>query len=402
MDEGHRRFDTENLGSLEEEGAKLAVEEGEALVHLDLRLVGLDLREVGVDRQVGREVRGDPVLDVDPGVRIHLPGTEGGDGRVDRSVLDRRDGGEELEIPARGDVRHPLEDPHLREETRLVARHGGPDLVLLILPLDLPDDLEAPAVRLSLRGRRVAEALEGDRHLGDEAVLHDPRPGLEEGVPRPVRRRDRLGDRPGACPEAAPSDRHDAVPLDPVAVDVEVVAALLVEEGVEVDRHQVVRRGAVALHPVRPHHGDVLVVDVESEVDVVGVVGDVGVRRLRARGALDRGLLGELRQVLGAFPRLVVEDAVECGGNGGSSRSRPRPARDEAELLGGGEPPLERLRGALLARPGGLGDLPMQLGEASGEEREEQRPRRAGEGPEDPSARKTDTPPHCRRTRIAR
>ena len=101
-------------------------------------------------------------------------------------------------------------------------------------------------------------------------------------------RRDRLGDRPGAGPETAPPDRHDAVSLDPVAVDVEVVAALLVEEGVEVDRHEVIHRRAVALHPVRPHDADVLVVDVESEIDVVGVVGDVDVRRLGARGTLDR------------------------------------------------------------------------------------------------------------------
>ena len=240
---------------------------------------------------------------------------------------------------------------------------------------------------LPLRGRGIAEALEGDRHLGDVAVLDDPRRALEERVPRPVRGRDRLGDRPGTGPEAAPADRHDAVSLHPVAIDVEVVAALLVEKGVEVDRHEVIHRGAVALHAVRPHDAHVLVVDVESEIDVVGVVGDVDVRRFRARRTLDRGLLGELHQVRGPLPHLVVEHAVEDRGNGDAGRSDPRSAGDEAELLRGRKPAVGRGAHTTPRGPGGLGRLLLSvcLRAASEEEREERRRRQRPAGLGGPS-----------------
>ena len=122
MHHGDGCLDPEDLGTLDEEGPKLAVEEGKALVDLDLGPVGLDLREVRVDGEVGREIRRDPVLDVQPGIGIRVLVHEPGERRVELAVLDRGQGGEELEVAARRDVRHPLEDPHLREEARLVSR----------------------------------------------------------------------------------------------------------------------------------------------------------------------------------------------------------------------------------------------------------------------------------------
>ena len=70
VDEGHRATDLEDAGALEEERAELGIEQREPLVGFDLRLVGFHLREVGVQREVRRHVRGDAVLDVDPGVGV--------------------------------------------------------------------------------------------------------------------------------------------------------------------------------------------------------------------------------------------------------------------------------------------------------------------------------------------
>ena len=183
MDEGDRATDLKDTGALEEERPELGVEEREPLVGFDLRLVGFHLREVGVQREVRRHVRGDAVLDVDPGVGVGIPGGEAAGRFVDRSELHGGEGRQELEIAAGRQVGHAFEEPHLPVETRFVARHRRPDGVLLVLALDFANDLQSPAVRLARTAPRIAEALERNRHLRGVSVVDDLRAGVEQRVP---------------------------------------------------------------------------------------------------------------------------------------------------------------------------------------------------------------------------
>ena len=213
----------------------------------------------------------------------------------------------------------PSSTPHLRHEALDVARHRRPDHVLLVLALDLAHELEAPAVLHAGGPLRIPEALERDGHLRRVAILDDLRPAVEQRLPGPV------GDGNRTPPRLAGVD--DAVALHVVAVEVEVVADLLIHERVEVDRHQVVLPRRVAIHPVRPHDARVGVVQVEAEVDVVAVVGDVDLGLLRRRGAVERRLLHELREHCRRAPHLVVETAVEslaaCRSAAPGRRGRP-------------------------------------------------------------------------------
>jgi len=68
VNELDRRGELEDLGAFEEERAQLVEEERKPLIHRDLRLVRLDLREIWIDREIGGEVGGDAVLQIQPGL----------------------------------------------------------------------------------------------------------------------------------------------------------------------------------------------------------------------------------------------------------------------------------------------------------------------------------------------
>lgn len=140
--------------------------------------------------------------------------------------------------------------------------------------------------------------------------------------------------RPRRAPAApAPTpDRHYTVSLNPISVHVEVVAPLLIEERVEIDGHEVVRPGSVALAPIRPHDRGVLIVNVEAEVDVVRVVRDVDVGLLGGGRAIERGLLSEFGDVSRGSPDVVVQESIDMGGCVGSGRGHARTAGHQTQL----------------------------------------------------------------------
>ena len=127
-----------------------------------------------------------------------------------------------------------------------------------------------------------------------------------------------------------PTSVSNAVP-----VDVEVVPSLLIHEGVEVDRHQVVLHGPVTFDPVGPHDGRILVVRVEGEVEGLRIVRDVDVRGFRGGCPVEWGLLRELAEVRGHRPNLVVQHAVDHRWFVGSRRADTRSSRNEPQLLRG-------------------------------------------------------------------
>ena len=227
------------------------------------------------------------------------PGTVG----VQGAVLDRRERRENLDVSAGGQIDHALQNAHLREEARLVSRHRRPNLVLLILRLDLSNDLEPPAVLLIPSPLGVSQALEGDRHLCRIAVLHDLTASLEQCVPRAIRVRN-------GTPTPTPC-ADDTVALHPISVDVEVVPPLLVHEGVEVDRHEIVRGRPVTIHPVRSHDRGILIMRIKPEVDIFRVVGDVDLGLLRRGGTVEGSLLHELGDQGCRSPHFIVEAAVD-------------------------------------------------------------------------------------------
>ena len=223
---------------------------------------------------------------------------------VDRPVLDRGEGRENLKVSAGGEVGHALEYAHLRKEARLVPRHRCPDLILLIFAPDLAYDLKTPPMGLVPSPAGVPQALEGDRHLRGETVLHDLATGLEQRVPRAIRSRNR------ATAMATPRG-DDAVALYPVRIDVEAVPPLLVHEGVEVDREEVVHRRPVAVYTIGPHDRGFLIMSIKTEVDFFRVVRDIDLSLLGRGRTIEGRLLHELGKQSCRFPDFFVQAAVD-------------------------------------------------------------------------------------------
>ena len=96
-----------------------------------------------------------------------------------------------------------------------------------------------------------------------------------------------------------------------VAVHLELIRTLLVEERVEQDRHAVIAADLLAVGPVHAHDLGPGVVGVEGEVEGIAVIRDPHLGRLRAGRALHRRNLDEVRDVGGRFPDRVVEPAVD-------------------------------------------------------------------------------------------
>ena len=83
--------------------------------------------------------------------------------------------------------------------------------------------------------------------------------------------------------------------------------------------------------PVRPHDARIGIVQVEAEIEVVAVVGDVDLGVLGRGGALERGLLGELGDRRRRPPRDVVEAAVDVRRRVRARRPDRGSARHQAE-----------------------------------------------------------------------
>ena len=178
--EVHRPRHVEDLLPLEEERAELLEKQREPLVHLDLRPIRLDLREVWIVGEVERQVGGQPVLEVDTTFGLRVGGEPAGR-RVESTDLHGRHGRQDLEIPAGRQPAHPVEQPHLRQESGNVARDRRPD-DRFVLAANRPRDLKSPPVRL-VANRGIAQALKRDRHLGGPAVVHERTARFEQRVP---------------------------------------------------------------------------------------------------------------------------------------------------------------------------------------------------------------------------
>ncbi len=114
--EVHRPSHTEDLLAFEKEGAELGEKQRESLVHFDLRPVRFDLREIRVVGEVQGEIRREPILEIDPAFGLRL-GRERGRTLVQPTRLDGGDRRQDLEVTAGRQSGHPVEEPHLREET---------------------------------------------------------------------------------------------------------------------------------------------------------------------------------------------------------------------------------------------------------------------------------------------
>ena len=118
----------------------------------------------------------------------------------------------------------------------------------------------------------------------------------------------------------------DAVALHPVGIDVEVVPSLLVHEGVEVDRQEIVHRRPIAVYAICSHDRPVLIVCVKREVDIFRVVGDVDLGLLRRGRTVEGSLLHELGDQSCRPPHFVVEAVIDHWrgvGAGGPHRRSP-------------------------------------------------------------------------------
>ena len=244
--DGDRRLNPEDLGPFQKERAHLRVEEGEALVHLDLRPVRFDLRKVRVQGEVGDEVRGHAVLEVGAHLGTRLTVDDPTRALVERAVPERGERRLHLQVAAGRQAGHPVHDSHLRQEPGDVPRDRRPHDRLVLVP-DLPDDLESPGMRHTAGPRRIPQALERDRHLGREPVRDRLAAAQEKGVPRSVATRHAAAPAAAesaatAAPAAAAAD--DGIALHAVAVHREHVRALLIEKRVEVDRDGVVAKPA--------------------------------------------------------------------------------------------------------------------------------------------------------------
>ena len=323
--EVHRPRQAENLLSLEEERAQLGEEQREPLVHFNLRPVRLDLREVGVEGEVERQVRRQPVLEIDTALGLRLLGKPTGR-RVEIADLHRRHGRQNLEIPAGRQTAHPVEQPHLGQEAGDIARERRPDDCLVLVAY-LPRDLKSPPVGL-IAHRRIAQAFERNRHFGGPAVVDQCAARVEQGVPRRVApwhagpATTKSTTAAAAASAAATTATattataarvHQRITLHAVPVEREDVCALLVEKRVEVDRDGVVAEICpVAIDPVGAHHSRIGVVGVHAEVDVAVVVGDEDLGVFGRRGAFDRALLDELGDASRTLPDRVVELSVNA------------------------------------------------------------------------------------------
>ena len=293
----------EQSGALEEElplFRKEKVEPGE----VDLDVVRLDLGEVGVPGQIQREVGGQPVLQVQTGLRlafeVGLAGerlaAEGGEGLHLEAVAaaDVLQAGERCVLGRLGDTPHE------------VLADVGPEDVL-VLPPDGALDGD-PHHRFLHVGE--ADGGERDRHLEHPALGVHGGLGGEDAVPVPV----------GAVEAFV---REERVVLGAERADLEDVAVPAVEIGVEGDDHPVVLAdpaAAVEDRPVDPVGFGIE--EREPEVERVVVVGDPHLGPLAGGRAVHRVALPEAGDRADLGPERFVEHAVHAGRSLDADRPR--------------------------------------------------------------------------------
>ena len=309
--------EVEDAPAFEEELALLGEEQVEPR-QVHLLLVHLDLGEVGVPGQVGGQVAGDAVLDVQPAVAVavvaarRVRGEVGGDpGDAVRLDLEVGAAGRHVEPHQQGGVGHaedapaPGRDGHRRDVGHLVlAAHGAADLHPPLLP----------------RPRPVAQRPERNGHLHRPAALEPPRPHVPHRIPVAVR--------VAFVGDAEVADR-------PQGVGVERDAVAPVVEGVERDPERVVlaQLRGVAAHLVgHPLAGRGRVPHPPGDVDG-GLVEQDPRLGLLARGrAFDGHLLDEAGDGGHGAVHRFVEPAVEPEAgretDGPDRRAALRVARD--------------------------------------------------------------------------
>ncbi len=171
-------------------------------------------------------------------------------------------------------------------------------------PGEEADEEDAPGHDVLVR---EADALQGDAGLDRPALVVDRALAVPDGVEARL--------------EVALDVDH-AVALDAQGIDDEGEGALAVVEGVDVDEGQVVLEDVVALADGGLDLGRLVVETAEGEVEVLGVVGDVGLRALGGFLAVIRLEGLEAVELEPGGPGGIVEDAVDDGRHGGPGEDR--------------------------------------------------------------------------------
>ncbi len=153
-----------------------------------------------------------------------------------------------------------------------------------VLGLNLALDLKSPPMAFPVAACGVSKALEWDRHFGRPAVLDQLSRRREQRVPRDVA---------AAAAAARSSSGQQCVALDAISVDREGISPLLVEERIDVERHDVVVVGSIAVHAIGANQTGIGVMCVDAKVEPLVVVGDVDFGLLARRCAFDGPLLHE-------------------------------------------------------------------------------------------------------------
>ena len=309
--------------AFQEELALLGKEQGKA-GEVDLPIVGLRLGKVGVHGQDGGEVGRDVLGDVQAGfplavVLFFAPGGVGPELPA-FALLQSLEAGEQACLGEVG-------DPH-------VLPRRGP-AVLLLLPLDLSLDVQAPG-GLS---RLEAEGLEGNGQLGRPPALGPEGRRIPDPVPVVGRVLLVVRDLPVAS--------------RPRRVDLEEEAVALVEEGVHQDGDRVVDLQHRVTGELGGHDGPGLaVVADDAQVEVVRVVEHADLGLFRGGLPLVGYTLDEGADGRGQGPGSLVEPSVELdpvrraegdrlGHRGGRGRFGLARARQggEREQESGNHPP---------------------------------------------------------------
>ena len=101
-------------------------------------------------------------------------------------------------------------------------------------------------------------------------------------------------------------------PPDTVAVHGEYIGSVLIKKWIEVDgKYVIAAAGLVTVTTIRAHDAGVLVVCVESQVDVCAVVGHVDVSGFTRGCAIQRCLLDKVGNSGCGLPRHIIESTVD-------------------------------------------------------------------------------------------
>ena len=281
---------------LQKEGPLLRVEQGKWVVDIQLRHIGFDLREVGVQRQIPGQARSDApfgrqaelglgaaVLQITLGKVLALVGPTRSQGRHQLDVA-----------PGVG----ALETGGLRDLAKVAAHTpihglaGHPDPVAAGIEADR---VEAPGQLFATA--RKSKLVEGNRHFDDVTFFRDAT----------CRGPDRV---PGRCLIAA-QIVVEQIHLHAERIDEKLEGPSLIVEGVQHDADEVVVEGRVPIDHVGSNGLRIIVVGLESDIDMTAAVGDQTLGLHRRRDVLARA--GLILQVdSGSFlPRRLVELGID-------------------------------------------------------------------------------------------